>query len=224
VKRRRVAFFGAGHLGRQVHHHIVQHAAAEVEAVGFIDDTRAAGEPVIGGLHTLGPLAAVAASAEFGPDAVEIVFTIGYTSMPARRAALDAVLAQGYRLYTFVHPRAVVEPGVALGEGCIVLANAVLDQQVSVGRACMIDIGVRLTAGTQVGHNNFFCTGTSTGSRVRVGDDCFFGMDCTITTEVEIGSRVFVNAKTLVARSLGSHLKVVELHKSRELPLPAAAP
>lgn len=219
MARRRVAFYGAGHLGRQIYHHVRHHCAEVVEPVGFIDDSRGAGEDVIGGLATLGSLEQARHTPGLGPDDVDLVFTIGYNDMRGRGRALAAAVAAGYRLFTLLHPRAWVEPGVAVGEGSIVLAGAVLDQQVRVGRGCVIDIGVRLTAGTEVGDNNFFCSGTSTGSRVRVGSGCFFGMDCTLTTDVEVGSHVFVNAKTLVARNLGSDLKVVELHKSRELPL-----
>ena len=78
---------------------------------------------------------------------------------------------------------------------------------------------MRLTCGTAVGTNNYLSSGTSTGSRVQIGDDCFFGMDCTVTTDVRIGCRAFINAKTLVARDVGNDLKLVELHKTRELPL-----
>ena len=140
--------------------------------------------------------------------------------MSLRRAALERVLKAGYRLFTVVHPRATIEPGAQIGAGCVVLSGAVIDQQVRVGPACFVDIGVRLTAGTTVGCNNYFSSGTATGSRVTIGDDCFFGMDCTITTEVQMGSNLFVNAKTLVPRNVGDNVKLVEVHKSRELPMP----
>ena len=219
MSRQRVAIYGAGHLGRQVHHHVVSHLADAVELLGFIDDSQPAGKPVLGGLSTLGALGAARASASCGPDAVQIIFAIGYSCMQRRRAALERVKAAGYGLYTVVHPRAWIEAGAAVGAGCVVLAHAVVDQQVQVGQACFLDIGVRLTAGTVVGSNNYFSSGTATGSRVQIGDDCFFGMDCTVTTDVRMGSHLFVNAKTLVPRDVGSHLKLVQLHQGRELPL-----
>lgn len=219
MSRLPVALYGAGHLGRQIHHHLRHHAADRVEVIGFIDDTQPAGVDVIDGLRTLGSFADAAASKELGPAAIRIVFAIGYTSMTMRRAALDRVLGAGYTLAGFEHPRATIEPGARVGPGVIVLANAVIDQDVSVGAGCFIDIGVRLTAGTTVGVNNYFSSGTATGSRVTIGDDCFFGMDCTVTTEVTMGSNLFVNAKTLVPRDVGDDLRLVQVHKSRELPM-----
>lgn len=218
MTRRRVALYGAGHLGRQVSHHLMQHCTGMAQVEGFIDDTLPTGAEVMPGLRSLGPLAEAAAGAEHGPAAIDLVFTIGYASMRARREALERALTAGYRLFTLIHPRAWVEPGAEVGEGSIVLAHAVIDQQVRVGRACFIDIGVRLTAGTVVGCNNYFSSGTATGSRVRIGDDNFFGMDCTVTTDVSMGSGLFVNAKTLVPRDVGDNVKLVELHKTRQLP------
>ena len=211
MSRARIAIYGAGQLGKQVLHHVQHHCADKAELLGFIDDTHPAGLSVAGGVETLGGLDAVRAMPGFGPGEIQLVFAIGYANMPARRAALERVLGAGYELFSVIHPRAVIEPGVALGPGCIVLQNAVLDQQVRVGAACFIDIAVRLTAGTVVGCNNYFSSGTSTGSRVVIGDDCFFGMDCTVTTEVRMGSRLFINAKTLVPRDVGDDIKLVDL-------------
>lgn len=221
MSRKRVALYGAGYLGQQLHHHVATHCRDTAEVIGFIDDTKAEGLEVIDGQRTLGALAAAVQTPALQPGAIELVFAIGYTNMRLRRAALERALAAGYRLFTVVHPRAMIEPNAQVGQGCVVLAGAVIDQHVTVGPACFVDIGVRLTAGTRVGCNNYFSSGTSTGSRVKIGDDCFFGMDCTVTTEVQMGSNLFVNAKTLVARNVGDNLKLVELHKGRELPMPA---
>ena len=215
--KERAAIFGAGYLGRQVFHHLHHHYRDAVEIVGFIDDSKPAGENVTAGLETLGTLAAARDAPGFSPDNVSIVFAIGYTSMTARGAALRRVQDAGYRLFDVIHPAAMIEPGVVPGAGSIVLAGAVLDQGVVLGPGCFVDIGVRLGTETRAGRNNYFSSGTSTGSRVVIGDDCFFGMDCTITTEVRLGNNLFVNAKTLVPRDVGDDLKIVEMQKSKQL-------
>lgn len=216
----RIAIYGAGYLGRQIYHHVRAYYGDQATVVGFIDDTKPAGEAVIDGLTTLGSLAAAQASRELNPELISIVFAIGYTSMPARGRALQRVRDAGYALFAVIHPQAMIEPGADAGEGSVVLAGAVLDQGVVLGPACFVDIGVRLGAETRAGANNYFSSGTCTGSRVEIGDDCFFGMNSTITTDVKLGSNLFVNALTLVPRDAGDNLKLVELHKTRQLPQP----
>lgn len=213
----RVAIYGAGSLGRQLCHYVRAHLPMQAELRGFVDDTRAPGDPVSDDLVNLGPLSAVAADPRH--QGLHLVFAIGYADMQQRGQALQRALDSGLPLYTLVHPSAIIEPGVVLGPGCVVLAQAVLDQQVQVGAGCYVDIGVRLTNGTNVGRNNWLSSGTATGSRVRIGDNCFFGMDCTVTTDVTLGSNLFVNAKTLVPRDVGSDLKIVEAHKTIEIPI-----
>lgn len=216
--RRRLVIYGAGYLGQQVLHHLLAYYSEATDIVGFLDDTRPAGETIAGDLDSLGALADAQMSDDLAPDSTTIVFAIGYASMLARRRALERVLAAGYQLFDVIHPAAIIEPGVTVGDGSIVLGGAILDQGVELGPACFVDIGVRLGAGTRVGINNYFSSGTSTGSRVVIGSDCFFGMDCTITTDVRLGSNLFVNAKTLVPRDVQDNLKLVELHKSKQLP------
>ena len=216
----RIALYGAGYLGRQIYHHLHAYYGDRATVAGFIDDTKPVGEAVIDGLATLGSLAEARNDPEQNPNAISIVFAIGYTSMRARGRALQRVLDAGYDLFDVIHPAAMIEPGASAGPGSVVLAGAVLDQGVTLGPGCFIDIGVRLGAETRAGANNYFSSGTSTGSRVAIGDDCFFGMDCTITTDVSLGSNLFVNAKTLVPRDVGDDLKLVELHKSKQLPQP----
>ena len=101
------------------------------------------------------------------------------------------------------------------------LGGAIVDQNVTLGAGCFLDIGVRIGEDSLVGDNNYFSSGAAIGGGVKVGDDNFFGMDCTTVTGVAIGSNCFINAKTLVARNLGDNVKLVEMHKGRELPMPA---
>ena len=120
MSRTKVAIYGAGHLGKQIYHHVHHHCANQVEFLGFIDDTRSAGEIVDGDAVTLGTLNDVIATQGLRLGEIQVVFAIGYANMPARHAALDRVLDAGYELYSVVHPRSVIEPGAQLGAGCIV--------------------------------------------------------------------------------------------------------
>jgi len=216
----RIAIYGAGYLGQQVWHHLFHYYADTTELLGFIDDSMEPGLEIVGKKYTLGSVAKAQHDKHLGPEAIQLVFAIGYSDMRARRSALDRVLGAGYKLFSVIHPLAVLEPGAEVGDGCTILGGTVVDQGVAIGAGSFVDIGVRLGAGTVVGNNNYLSSGTSTGSRVKIGENCFFGMDCTITTDVVLGSNLFVNAKSLVARNMGDNLKFVELHKAKQLPIP----
>ena len=216
----KVAIYGAGYLGRQVLHHLNSYCSDRAELLGFIDDTLPAGEEVVSGLTVLSSLPEAIRNPSLAPGTLSLVFAIGYSSMTARGSALRRVMEAQYDLFQVIHPAAMIEPGVTLGPGCIVLSGAIIDQGVDVGAGCFVDIGVRLGADTVVGANNYFSSGACTGSRVATGKDCFFGMNCTLTTDVQIAQNVFVNANALIPRDVGNDVKYVEMRKSKKLPIP----
>ncbi|MGI9305913.1 MAG: hypothetical protein ACR2P5_01270 [Gammaproteobacteria bacterium] len=215
MKRRDILIFGGGHLGRQIVHHIRNYCEANIH--GFIDDTKKVGEPILNELCCVGGLDEVHTQPEFAPDRVSIVFAIGYSDMLARKHALERVTNAGYSLFRVIHPRSIIEPGAQVGEGVIVLGGAILDQNVSIGDACFVDIGVRIGEDSIVGNNNYFSSGAAIGGGVTIGHSNFFGMDITITNGIRVGSNVFVNAKTLVPRDIRDNIKIVEMHKVREI-------
>ena len=211
-----VIIYGSGHLGIQVLHYIEHYS--DVNVLGFIDDTKSSGDLIIGELKCLGGFDDLVTGGHYPPEQVDIVFAIGYSNMLARKMALDRLLASDYSLFGLIHPRAIVEPGTTIGRGVIILGGAILDQRVSVGDGCYVDIGVRIGEDSIVAANNYLSSGSAIGGDVAIGESNFFGMDCTVTTGVSIGSNCFINAKTLVARNLGSDVQLVEIHKSKELP------
>jgi len=218
VKLRTVAIYGAGYLGRQVLHH-VQNYCDDVELVGFVDDTIQKGKLITQNFTNLGSLDGIRSNPSLSPGDLSLVFAIGYADMHARKNALQRATSAGYDLFTITHPKAIVEPGSAVGVGSILLGACVIDQGVSIGKACFVDIGVRLGAETRAGDNNYFSSGTCTGSRVEIGSNCFFGMNATLTTNVRIGDNLFINAQSLVAADLPDNTKFVEMRKSRNLPI-----
>ena len=213
--RHDVLIFGGGHLGRQIVHHIKNYCEANI--LGFIDDTKVVDEQIIGNLNCIGGLDEARKKRKYEPDRVTIVFAIGYSDMCARRHALERVKDAGYSLFSVIHPRSIIEPGAKVGSGVIVLGGAILDQNVIIGDACFVDIGVRIGEDSIVGSNNYFSSGTTIGGGVTIGHSNFFGMDVTVTNEVHVASNVFVNAKTLVPRDIDDNMKIVEMHKVREV-------
>ena len=217
MKTQKIVIYGAGVLGHQVLYHIKQYCMPNVELLGFVDDTRPAGSSITDEYSTLGDITNFCKANSWKSSDIQVVFAIGHGDMGARAIALKQVRDAGLKLYSVVHPSAIVEQSANINPGAIILAGAIIDQDVCIGEGCFVDVAVRLGDGTCAGGNNYFSAGTTTGSRVNIGSDNFFGMDVTITTDVQIGSNVFVNAKTLVPRDVKDNLKVVEMHKLREI-------
>lgn len=210
-----VLIYGGGMLGQQVAYLMVTHFADSHNLLGFIDDTQDAGTDVSEGLKTVGSLERAAASNEYGPGRVHLVFGIGYSNMPARREAFERAKSSGYDFLTLIHPNASVEPSAQLGEGVVVLAGAVVDQYVSVGDLSYLHIGTKIGEKCRLGANNYFSAGATFGGSVQVGSGNFFGINATIVNDITIGSNCFINAGSLIYKPVDDNLRMVEFREQR---------
>ena len=212
-----VLIYGAGMLGRQVAHLVRAHFANSYRVIGFVDDVKEVGTeisekaPVVGSLRQLDSMAGLRATQ------VPLIFGIGYSDMLARRSAFESAQQLGYHFLSLVHPAAMVEPTVKLGNGVTVLAGAILDQFVSIGDASYVHIGTKMGENCSVGINNYFSAGSTLGGSVVIGDDNFLGINVTVVNDTTIGSHNFLNADSLVYRPIGDHTRLVEYREQRDV-------
>ena len=212
----KLLIYGGGLLGRQVHY-LFANYSPDLEILGFVDDTREPGEEIVPGLTCLGSLEQVANEATSAPDRAGMALAIGYANMPGRLQAFERARGMGYGFQSFVHPRAVVERNVVLGEGCFVLAGAILDHFVELGPANYIDIGVLIGENARFGANNYLSSGTVVGGSVEVGKGNFFGLNCSVVNDVSIGNHNFINASALVHRKLDDNTQLAFLPSQRNV-------
>jgi UDP-perosamine 4-acetyltransferase len=215
-----VLIYGGGMLGRQLAHLLRAHFSETHRALGFVDDVREPRVQIAEGLCTVGTLDEVASAANLGPDQVHLVFGIGYSDMRARRRAFERARSAGYEFVTLVHPGALVEPSVQLGQGVTILAGSIVDQYVSIADACYLHIGTKMGENCTIGANNYFSAGSTLGGSVSVGTDNFFGINCTVVNDLTIGNHNFINAEALIYRPVGDHTRVVEYREQRNVAMP----
>ncbi len=219
--KQKLLIYGAGKLGRQIYYQLSTYYEDTAEVVGFVDDTKPDGPEVIDGIPCVGGLDNEAITQLYPPHEYSCVFAIGYSDMSARRLAYQRLRDTGYKLFSVIHPRAIIEADVVIGDGSVVLAGSVLDQGVVLGDVCYIDIGVTIGEDSVLGVNNFLASSSALGGSVVLGDSNFIGMNSTIVNDVSVGSNVFVNAQTLVRADVDDNSQVIEIHKVRSsAPLP----
>lgn len=139
----------------------------EWKVIGFFDDFREVGTPVLNQLSVLGTISTLKTT-DFELDG----FVIGIGDNQTRNQI--AVEYAHLRFNSFIHSKAVVATGTQIGAGTVVLAGAVINVNATVDQHCIIDsnsvvdhdckIGsfVHLAIGTLVGSNSSVSAGTKT--------------------------------------------------------------
>jgi sugar O-acyltransferase (sialic acid O-acetyltransferase NeuD family) len=194
---------GAGRQGR-----IVAETLEGVEAAGpvagYLDDTKAIGEKILG-YPVLNGFAAIR-DPRFVFDHAWIV-AIGdnlirrdlYRVLVAADAAIisaihrtacisrAAILGRGL----FIGPLSSVGPNSMIGDWSVLEAHVRVGVDVRVGEAAFLGPATIVTGGSSVGANSFLGAGTIINNNRSVGADCIIGANSVVTRDLPDGTSAY---------------------------------
>jgi len=137
------------------------------------------------------------------PGDVDVAVGIGSTDVPhARRRLAEALWDAGYAIATIVHPSAIVESEVELGDGCQILAGAVVQIGCRIGTDAIVNTGVNLDHDCSVGEYAHLAPGAVCSGGVRIGPDSHIGTNSTVIQDISIGRGTLVAAGAVVVEDV----------------------
>jgi sugar O-acyltransferase (sialic acid O-acetyltransferase NeuD family) len=173
--------------------------AAGHHVVAIVDDAPARwGESLLGV-----PISGPAARILDDPDA-RVVLAIGDNA--ARRR-----LASTARCWfvSVVHPSAVVDPTVSLGDGSVVFAGAVIQPDTRIGAHAIVNTGASIDHDCVLGDAVHVAPGTRLAGNVALGDEVFLGIGTVVIPGISIGARTTVGAGAAVVTDLPADVVAV---------------
>ncbi len=187
----RIVVLGAGGHGKVVADCLL---AAGHAVAGFLDDGRAPGQVVLAGLEVLGP------TEWLRSEPCQVALGIGDNASRARLA--QRCLELGSRLFTAVHPRAVIAPSAALGEGVVVMACAVINPSATVATGAIVNTGAVVEHDCVIGAFAHVSPNATLGGECRLGDGAHLGIGATMLPRTSVGARTVVGGGALVNRDI----------------------
>jgi sugar O-acyltransferase (sialic acid O-acetyltransferase NeuD family) len=195
--KRPLVIFGIGKVGEVLYRHITASklfavAAFTCDAPYVPADGRYQHHPVV-------DFAGVTAS--YPPDHYDMIVAVGYEDLNGLRLRkYEEAKAKGYRLASFVSPRAAHGDWLRIGDNCIILDNANIEPGTTIGN------NVVLWSGVLVGHHatiedHCWVAGNAVfGGSARLGSRSFVGLAAIVGNDVEIGAGSFIGAGALVTK------------------------
>lgn len=151
------------------------------------------GVPIVGG----------SAIALDDPDAIAIV-AIGDNAVRDRLAR-----AARCQFATLVHPRALVDASVALGDGTVVFAGCVIQPDARLGRHVIVNTAASIDHDCVLGDAVHIAPGVRLAGAVVLGDGAFMGIGSSAIPEARIGAWTTVGAGAAVVGVLPPHITAV---------------
>lgn len=138
----------------------------------------------------------------YAPDTHDVFVAITYTQLNRLRARLvNAVRGKGYRLASYVSPRAFVWRNVELGEHCFIFEDNTVQPFVRIGS------NVVLWSGNHIGHHSVVRDNCFISSHVvisgfcDIGENSFVGVNSTLANNVILGRDNWIGPGVTISRS-----------------------
>ncbi|WP_420349573.1 acetyltransferase [Pelagibius sp.] len=140
---------------------------------------------------------------EQDPSSFILINAIGSTAIPDRRRAVFVRFKNaGFAFATLVHPAAVIEADVQLGEGAQIMAGAVVQAGAVVGPNSLVNTGVTVDHNSTIAPHCHIAPGATICGSVCIGEATHVGAGSTVIQSVSIGSRCLIAAGSVVVHDV----------------------
>lgn len=189
-KTGKVVLFGNGQVASVAHIHLTHDSPYEVAAFtvdrDHLSETTFLGLPVV-------PFDEVAE--RYPPEEYGMFISISFRRMNRLRSEKCAqAKALGYELISYVSSRAIVWPGLELGENCAVVGNTVIEPFVRIGDDVHIGSGCHIGHHTVIHDHCYLAAHVAVAGAVTIGPYSFLGMNATVRDGVEIAAGSVIGA------------------------------
>lgn len=143
-------------------------------------------------------------------------FIVGIGNNKVRRKLTSFLLEKQYDVTTLIHPSAVIDETVQIGQGTVIMANAVINADTTIGHGCIINTassvdhdcciqdyvhicpGVHIAGTVHIGDNTWIGIGSSVINNIYIVNDCMLGAGCVVVKDLlESGTYIGVPARRL---------------------------
>jgi acetyltransferase-like isoleucine patch superfamily enzyme len=177
-----VVIYGNGPVATTIYHSLIRIAAYEVRAFTVDRESIAShellGRPVI-------PFDEI--QRIYLPETHRMLIAVGYCKTNRLRAErYHQAKAKGYTLITYISPKATIEPGVSVGDNCLVGTNTVIQPSVTIGSDVLIRDNIFIGHGATIGDHCYIGSGAVILGRAAIGDYTLIGANVTDTGDKEV--------------------------------------
>tara|TARA_R110001592_G_scaffold214649_2_gene467617 strand:+ start:5564 stop:6214 length:651 start_codon:yes stop_codon:yes gene_type:complete len=199
MKLKKIAIFGKGGFGREVHMLIEQINQCELswDFAGFFDDSKPKegsinGQPYLGGLAELNDLKE------------ELCLVIAIGNPATKKYILDRIINESITYPVLIHPSVLIgdRQFVSIGEGSIICAGSIITVNIEIGKHVILNLACTIGHDTVIRDFCAFMPHVSISGEVIVNKDVYVGTGASIINQVEIGENTTVGAGSVVTKSL----------------------
>ncbi|MBE9563681.1 MAG: acetyltransferase, partial [Proteobacteria bacterium] len=136
---------------------------------------------------------------KYPADKYELFIALGYSKLnQLRKEKYMEAKALGYRVASYISPRATVLNEQKIGENCFIFEDNTIQPFVTIGN------NVTLWSGNHIGHHSiikdhcFITSHVVISGGVEIGEQCFIGVNATLRDHIKVGEKCVIGASALL--------------------------
>ncbi len=203
---KKIAIFGAGGFGREVHFLINQINAARqtYEFIGYFDDGIDKGSlvndyPVLGGIKELNAW----------KESLSLVLAIG--DPKTKKKIVDEISNSTIAFPVLIHPNVLIGDMKynSIGEGSIICAGNIITVNINIGRHVILNLSCTTGHDTNIGDFCSFMPTVNISGEVEIAKCVYVGTGAKIINQLTIGENTIIGSGAVVSKSLPSNCTAV---------------
>ena len=202
LKDKKLVLIGASAFAEIAYEYFTYDSPYEV--VGFSAEAAYIDRPELFGLPLV-PLESV--EKKFPSSEHEAFVAVVYTQLNRLRTRLlETARSKGYKLASYVSPRAFVWRNVKIGEHCFIFENNTLQPFVQVGNNVVMWSGNHIGHHSSIRDNCFISSQVVISGFCDIGENCFLGVNSTIANNVTVGRDCWIGPGVTLKKSVKEDL------------------
>lgn len=141
---------------------------------------------------------------------IQLALGIGYTQLGnLRKEMYSKCKNKGYHFFNYIHPSAVIDKTVEMGEGNVLFENVVIQKHTKIGIGNLFFSNSVIMHDNRIGNHITFGACSVSNGFVQIRDCCFIGANSTIKDNVIIRENTLVGAGTYVNKSTEKNMGIL---------------
>ena len=136
------------------------------------------------------------------PDYTDAFIAIGYKNMNRmRQSVYEEIKSLGFRLASFIHPRATISTTAEFGDNVFVFEENTIQPYVKIGNNTVLWSGNHIGHHSSIGNHCFISSHVVVSGSCKIGNNVFVGVNATFHDSLEIADECLIGAGTLITKS-----------------------
>lgn len=196
---KKIAVFGAGGFGREVHDMIEQinESTKQYEFVGYFDDgidkgTMINDYPVLGGVS------------EINDYKTELCIALAIGNPQIKRKVFDKISNPNISFPTLIHPNVLIGNlrHNKIGDGCIICAGNIITVNIVIEDFVILNLSCTVGHDTTIGKFSSFMPTVNISGELMIGEGVYAGTGAKIINQLNIGKNTIIGSGAVVTTDL----------------------